>query len=56
MIYRIVYMMMHKGHDVLETYTYTDEARLSDALRRIHTDPNRKLIRIDASNVDWDSL
>ena len=54
MIYRIVYMMMHNGSDLLETYTYTDDARLSAALRRIHNDPNRRLIRIDASNVDWD--
>lgn len=47
-------MMTHNGHDVFETYTYTDDARLSNTLRRIHTDPNRRLIRIDASRVEWD--
>ena len=54
MIYRIVYMMTHNGLDVLETCTYTDDARLANTLRRIHTDPNRKLIRVDASRVEWD--
>lgn len=53
MIYRIVYNLIHNGRVVMETYTYSDDTRLSATLKRIIHDPTRELVRIDASAVNW---
>lgn len=54
MIYRIRYNMLYKGHVVMETYTYTDDKRLNNNLRRINSDTDRELVGVDAASVDWD--